>query len=202
MQLTRFLRNCSEPSCPWIRESKKWIKTNPCLDRVSSSGEHTGTGGRLKIMQSPSRFLVERCLTHVGKTLDRIYQLKKDVFARVPPPAPPSGPPATTPATAKKEEKNEKKLVNDFVTPLRPPPGFKQDARFHHPNQQEDEEVAAEVDEKKQRCSSDSYYPQALLDAGTHLCQLLLDEGPGPHTPNYILNNYIDQLSELSLIHI
>ena len=87
LQLIRFLRNSSDASCPWIRESRKWININPCLDRVSSNGEHTGIGGRVKITQSPSRFLIERCLTHVDKTLDRIYQLKKEIFARVPAPA-------------------------------------------------------------------------------------------------------------------
>ena len=72
LQLIRFLRNSSEASCPWVRESQRWISTDSCLDGVSTNGEHTDRGERLKITQSPSRFLVERCLTHVDKTLEKI----------------------------------------------------------------------------------------------------------------------------------
>ena len=199
LQLIRFLRNSSEASCPWIRESRKWININPCLDRVSSNGEHTGTGGRVKITQSPSRFLIERCLTHVDKTLDRIYQLKKEIFARVPAPASPGGT-SRAPPTAKKETNlNEDKLINPFVTPHRPPPGFKPEGRpspgFNLHSEKEDD---PEGEGKGQQKCRNSSYPHALLHAGENLCQLLLDDGPGSHTPSYILINYIDQLTEIT----
>ena len=201
LQLIRFLRNSSEASCPWIRDSRRWISVNSCLVGVSSNGEHTATGGRLKIMQSPSRFLVERCLTHVDKTLERIYQLKRDIFARVPPPAPPVGKKEAKMNEEKKKEAkvNEEKVPNPFVTPIRPPPGLNLNmyAGFNVNKEKEEEDDLEGEGEEQQDCHNSSY-PHALLQAGASLCQLLLDEAPGPHTPNYILTNYIDQLSEIT----
>ena len=193
LQLIRFLRNSSEASCPWVRESQRWTSTDSCLDGVSTNGEHTDRGERLKITQSPSRFLVERCLTHVDKTLEKIYQLKRDIFARVPPPPTPGGANTKGPETSKKEEK----MRNPFVTPVRPPPGFHSSGRFGHQSKDRDETVHAEKEEEKRQDSHNASYPHALLQAGEDICQLLLDEGPGTNTPNYILTNYIDQLSEI-----
>ena len=216
-QLIRFLRNCSGASCPWIREPRKWSPVNSCLAGVSSDGEHTMSGGRLRITQSPSRFLVERCLTHVDATLGRISELKKNVFARIPPPAQvnklqqgglsSSKTPAVTPAVAQPEEgkpTKEQKLVNrvvelqQYVTPIRPPPGFNLDNPGVHKSAEQDGSFCSDDDQRDRFLSTKSApYPHALLQAGADLCKFLLEEGPEPHTPSHILSGYIDQLSEI-----
>ena len=208
-QLIRFLRNCSDASCPWVREHKKWIPVNPTLAAVSSDGQHILSGGRLKITQSPSRFLVERHLTHIDATLHRITELKKQVFARIPNQAQAPGGSSnskTAEATTRvgkvldpSEQVEENKLIEQvggleqFVTPIRPPPGF---------NKLQRPEVCRSTEQDGSFCGEDNQrrtppYPHALLQAGADLCKFLLEDGPGCHTPYHILSGYIDQLSEI-----
>ena len=211
--LVKFLRNCSERACPWIKDSKKWSTVKPCLTQVSATGEHTVNGDRLKIMQSPSRLLVERSLTHVDDTIARIADLKQQVFSRIPPPS-----------STKDQQKGSGSQVapnagvsvqsGDQATPSRqilvPQPINLQANRFldtdkslrqrlkkqnEEPNFEEcfqDEE--GELSGKK---SSSSPYPHNLLNAATDLCQFLLNDGPGADTPAHILTGHIDQLTEL-----
>ena len=207
--LVRFLRNCSERACPWIKDSKKWSAVKPCLTQVSAAGEHTVNGDRLKIMQSPSRFLVERSLTHVDDTIARIADLKQQVFSRIPSPTS-----TENQQTGSGSNMAATSGVSVGATPSRqthiPQPVNLQVNRFQDTekslkqrvrkqNEQLNHEECLQDEEgelSKTRLSS-SPYPHNLLNAATDLCQLLLTDGPGADTPAHILTGHVDQLTEL-----
>ena len=182
--LIKFLHNSSEPACPWIREPSKWSTANSYLTNVSSSGHHTLDGGRLKVMQSPSRFLIERHYTHVDKTIDRISAIKRQVFARME-----SNQISTSPQ-ARQHFGGQKS--NQFETPLRPP--------LHHweterKNDGENGTFGAQIGAPS---TPASIYPNVLMQAAENLSRVLLDpDGPQRGTPAYILTGYIDQVTEL-----
>ena len=180
--LIKFLHNSSEPACPWLREPHKWSAETSYLTNVSSSGHHTSDGERLKILQSPSRFLVERCYTHVDGTIERISAIKRQAFARLELKYPQESTP--TPA----HQRFGGRPSNQFETPLRPP--------FNHLDQETERKNDGE--HYNQTSSPTSTYPNALMQAAENLTQALLDpDGPQRSTPVHILTGYIDQLTEL-----
>ena len=73
--LIQFLKNSSHPSAPWVRNTKEFsrIKAKVQVDGVP-----------LKIMNSPSRFLIERHLTPIDAEIARIKDLVAQVLSRVP----------------------------------------------------------------------------------------------------------------------
>ena len=174
--LIKFLRNCNNTTCPWIKDSKKWSAVKPSLTSVSFSGEHTSTGERVRILQSPSRFLVERSLTHVEETLARIAELKAQVFTRIPP-APGAG-----------------GGIGGFQEGAGPIP-FKE--RLKGPK-----EKSHQHDDTLEKGGEGSHpfgsaYPHNLLKAAADLSDLLLSDGPDAATPAHIISGHIDQLDQL-----
>ena len=73
--LIQFLKNSSHPSAPWVRNTKEF-------SRIKAKVQVDGTP--LKIMNSPSRFLVERHLTPIDAEIARIKDLVAQVLSRVP----------------------------------------------------------------------------------------------------------------------
>ena len=73
--LIQFLRNSSNPSTPWLRNTKEFSRTKA---KVQVDGTP------LKIMNSPSRFLVDRHLTTIDADIARIKELVAKVLDRAP----------------------------------------------------------------------------------------------------------------------
>ena len=103
--LIQFLKNSSHPSTPWMRRPSDFTRVKAAVQVQ---------GAPLKILNSPSRYLVERHWTPIDSEISRIKDLVSQVLSR----APRQEPPAERP----RPRQHTTDADGGDPPPVRPPP--------------------------------------------------------------------------------